>query len=207
MFRENKYVFLVISSTNLDSLISFYHAAAKNGMYMYCYSYYLYKQLKTFSQTAGKRTSLYQFENIYTIDFDKQLSHELWDRDKTQEELMREHGFLCIIKAEDKYAEWIERFKDKNPLVIYSMWDGYIDKEKGKDAYNEKWADFFAPYIDSRQFMKLHTSGHATAEMIASVIEAVDPQEAIIPMHTENVAGFKELDIDERYKKMIKERG
>lgn len=202
LFREHKYVFLVISSTNLDSLASFYRAADINNMRMYCYSRYLYKQLKTFSRIAGKRTPKYLFEKIYTVDLDKKLSHEFWDKDKTQEEVMREHGFLCIVKAEDKYAEWIERFKDKKPLVIYSLWNGYLDPKQ--EAYNKEWADFFAPYIESGQFKDLHTSGHATAGMIASVIEAVDPQEAIIPMHTENVAGFKELDIDERFKRIIR---
>ena len=204
LFKEHRHVFLVISSTNLDSLVSFYHAALDNKMYMYCYNYYFYKQLKAFSETAGEKSPWYQFEDVYTIDFEKQLSHELWDKDKTQEELMREHGFLCVIKAEDKYNEWIEKFKEKNPLVIYSMWGGYIDKATGKDAYNKEWADFFAPYQESKQFRDMHTSGHATAKMIASVINAVDPQEEIIPMHTENVEGFKELRIDTKYKKMIR---
>lgn len=202
LFAVHKYVFLVISSTNLDSLASFYRAAEVNGMRMYCYSRYLYKQLKTFSKIAGKRTPKYLFDKIYTVDFDKVFSHKSWDQDKTQEEIMREYGFLCIVKAEGKYAEWIERFKDKNPLVIYSLWNGYLDPKQ--KAYNKEWADFFAPYIASGQYRDLHTSGHATTGMIASVIEAVDPQEAIIPMHTENLAEFKELDIDEHYKKLIR---
>ena len=206
LFKEHRYVFLVISSTNLDSLVSFYHAALDNKMYMYCYNYYFYKQLKTFTKAAGEKSPWYQFEDVYTIDFEKQLSHELWDKDKTQEELMREHGFLCVIKAEDKYNEWIEKFKDKKPLVIYSMWNGYINKDTGKEAYNEKWAQFFLPYQERKQFRDMHTSGHATAGMIADVITAVDPQKEIIPMHTENVDGFRELDIDDKYKKIIRKR-
>lgn len=204
LFKKHRYVFLVISSTNLDSLVSFYHAAMDNKMYMYCYSYYLYKQLKIFSNTAGKKSPWYQFEDVYTVDFERKLSHELWDKDKTQEELMQEHGFLCVIKSEDKYNEWIAKFKDKNPLVIYSMWDGYIEEGKGNDAYNKEWADFFKPYRESKQFRQLHTSGHATAKMIEDVIKAVNPQEEIIPMHTEDIEAFKELDIDDKYKKMIK---
>ncbi len=198
---------VVISSTNFDSLTSFYKEAAENDMRMYCYNYYFFNQLRTFSRIAGSHNPEYQFEKIYTVDFEKQLGHELWDEDKTQEELMREHGFLCVIKAEDKYNEWIERFKDKNPLVIYSMWNGYINKKKGKEAYNKEWADFFKPYKRSKQYRDLHTSGHATAKMIAEVIKAVDPQEEIIPMHTENVKGFRELDIDERYKTMLRVEG
>ena len=98
----------------------------------------------------------------------------------------------------------IERFKDKNPIVIYSMWDGYINKEKGKTAYNEEWAKFFKPYQDNKQYKDLHTSGHATAIMITEVIKAVDPQEEIIPMHTENVEGFRELNLEEKYKNMVR---
>lgn len=85
LFKENRYVFLVISSTNLDSLVSFYHAALDNEMFMYCYNYYFYKQLKTFSKAAGERSPWYRFEDIYTINFEKQLNHKLWDKDKTQE--------------------------------------------------------------------------------------------------------------------------
>ena len=207
MFREHKYAFLVISSTNLDSLASFYMAAAANDMRMYCYNYYFFNQLRIFSKIAGSHNTEYQFEKIYTVDFEKQLDHEFWNGEKTQEELMREHGFLCVIKPEDKYNEWVERFKDKNPIVIYSMWDGYIDESKGKEAYNKSWADFFAPYKKSKQYKDLHTSGHATAKMIAEVITAVDPQKEIIPMHTENAQGFRELEIEERYKRIIREDG
>lgn len=50
----------------------------------------------------------------------------------------------------------------------------------------------------------MHTSGHATASLIAEVINAVDPKEVIYPIHTENVAGFQELNIDDKYKRIIK---
>lgn len=203
LFKEYRYVFLIISSTNLDSLTSFYHAAKDNRMNMFCYNYYFYKQLQTFSNTAGERSPWYQFKGVYTVDFQKQLRHELWGENKSQEEFMREYGFLCVIKPDEKYHDWIERFKDKNPLVIYSMWDGYIDAKKGKDAYNGAWAQFFAPYKNSGQYRDMHTSGHATAKMIEDVIKAVDPQEAIIPMHTENTKGFRELDIKEEFKERI----
>lgn len=206
LFGECKYAFLVISSTNLDSLYSFYKAARTHDIRMYCYNYYFYHQLKTFSELAKERGDDYQFDYIHTVDFDNPLGEEIWGKPKTQEELMRKHGFLCVIKADDRYHSWIERFKDKNPWIIYSMWDGYINKDKGKEAYNEEWAEFFKPYQLSKQYRDLHTSGHATAKMISEVIMAVDPQKEIIPMHTENVDGFRELKIDEHYKTMIRGR-
>ena len=204
LFKEHRYAFLVVSSTNLDSLASFYMAAKENSMHLFCYSSYLEKQLETFSRLAGKQYPKYRFEKVYTVKFEKLLGENIWGKPKTQEELMREYGFLCIIKPEERYNQWIERFQDKNPIVIYSMWDGYIKKDKGKTAYNEAWAKFFKPYQDNKQYEDLHTSGHATAKMITEVIKAVDPQEEIIPMHTENVEGFKELDMDDKYKNMVR---
>ncbi len=76
-FKDHKYVFLICSSTNLDSLASFY-AAAQNtkpyGMRMYTYSEYVIRQLNTFTEAAGKYTGLYRFEYVYPLDLEKSLS-------------------------------------------------------------------------------------------------------------------------------------
>ena len=202
-FAENKYAFLVCSSTNLDSLASFHKAALSKYMYTYCYSKYLLGQLATFTNTAGKHSDMYIFDKTYLVDFDKLLYKDWWREPKTQEKFMRENGFLCIIKPEEKYAQWIERFADLKPLVIYSMWDGYLNPKK--EAYNEAWARFFAPYIASNQFVQLHTSGHATPQSIARIIEAVKPTKRIYPMHTGNAKEFKKLKIKDEYKERIVE--
>jgi hypothetical protein len=202
IFRNNKYAFLIISSTNLDSLASFYNAAQKNSMRMYCYSNYVCAQLRTFSATAGKRSRYYKFEKVYAIDFERELYHEKWKKSKTQKEMMDEYGFLCIIKAEEKYHEWIAKFKDKNPIVIYSLWNGYLNPRSS--AYNEEWDEFLKVYKESGQFIELHTSGHADIETLAKVIEAVSPTKAIIPMHTENLSGFAKLNISEDLKTKVR---
>lgn len=143
LFKQNKYAFLVVSSTNIDSLASFCKAAETCGMYTYCYSHYLLVQLKDLSQIAGSKDPWYIIKNIYTVNLDMKLRHQLWDVPKTQEELMREHGFLCILKPGEKSAKWIERFQDKKPWVIYSMWKGYLDPKM--EAYNQEWAEIFCP--------------------------------------------------------------
>jgi len=201
MFAKNKYAFLVISSTNLDSLSSFYRAARRNGMRTYCYSDYLCEQLQLFSETAGKRSKKYIFKDAYPVMFRKMFRKHTWKRPMSQEDIMRRFGFLCIIKPTEKYAKWIERFADKKPLVVYSLWNGYL--KKNHPAYNKEWADFFEPYQKSKQFQDLHTSGHADPKMIAKIIEEVDPQEKIYPMHTEHAQGFLELDIREELKQRV----
>ena len=198
LFAQNKYAFLVCSSTNLDTLASFHKAAKPYGMYTYCYGKYMLGQLEMFTKTAGAWTDLYKFDKTFLVELDKKFRHSYWREPKTQEKIMREKGFLCIIKPDERYAEWIARFADLKPLVIYSMWDGYLDASK--DAYNKKWAEFFAPYIESGQFVQLHTSGHATPETIAKIIETVKPKKRIYPMHTGKAEEFRKLPIKEEYK-------
>ena len=70
----------------------------------------------------------------------------------------------------------------------------------------QEWIDFLERQIVKGVEVKhLHTSGHATAEMIKDMIIAVDPQEEIIPIHTECKEAFGELDIGEELKKKIRE--
>lgn len=136
-FKDNRYVFVICSSTNLDTLATFYQAAKKNHIRTYS-NRYVVEQLKNFTETAGKRapSGIYTFEDVYPVHFDCELtSQNGWTG--TQEELMREFGFLIFItKGNEDYAKWIERFSDKNPKVIYSMWEGY--KTKGNKAFNGK---------------------------------------------------------------------
>lgn len=211
-FKHHKYVFLICSSTNLDSLASFYQAAqsAANpyGRYLYTYNSYLKKQLKTFSGTAGSFSDVYQFYNVHKLDLDKKLKTDRWT--KTQKELMEYTGFLAVIKPEEwceKYIDtFVEDYKagmiDEMPVIIYSMWDGYVDSNH--TAKKQEWIDFLDRQIAKGVEVKhLHTSGHATAEMIKDMIIAVDPQEAIIPIHTECKEAFMDLDIGELLKSKI----
>ncbi len=203
-FKKHKYVFLICSSTNLDSLASFYNAADKaHGMRMYTYNEYICQQLKTFTETAGKRSGLYRFKYVYTLNLEQKLYHKSWDKPVKQKELMRKHGFLAIIKPENFCEKYIDEFLDLEPVIVYSMWDGYLDS--GHKAYKAHWDAFLKRQKAKGVEVKhLHTSGHADREMLARVIEAVDPIEAIYPMHTENAAGFYELAISDTLKDKIR---
>ena len=193
LFCDHRHIFLLCSSTNLDSLASFYQAGNFYGMGMYGNSY-VYSQLKTFRETAGKITSCYDFRYAYEIRFDFKLP----GLSITQEQFMRERGFVTVIKGTPDYEKWIERFADRNPVVIYSMWKGYL--EPWRKVYNRELHNFTEKY----HAIPLHTSGHAPAEVIAEVINRVSPREAIIPIHTENAKGFRELNIREELKEKIR---
>lgn len=211
--KKHRYAFLICSSTNLDSLTSFYQAAQSVsipfGRYMYTYNYYFAKQLQIFSDTAGTLADVYQFKNVHVLDLDKKLRTEKWEM--TQKELMEYTGFLAVIKPEAGHEKYIDAFIadyqkgliDEMPVLIYSMWDGYVDPKHA--AKKQEWIDFFHRVEEKGvEVNHLHTSGHATAEMIKDLIIAVDPQEEIIPIHTECKEAFGELDIGEDLKKRIR---
>ena len=197
-FKDNRYVFVICSSTNLDTLATFYQAAKKNHIRTYS-NPYVVEQLNNFTETAGKRapSGIYTFEDVYPVHFDCKLPPKNgWEG--TQEDLMRKYGFLIFItKGNEDYAKWIERFADKNPKVIYSMWEGY--KTKGNKAFNQELYDFCEKYRAESK----HTSGHAYAKDIAKVISSVNPTKAIIPIHTENKQGFMELEIAQELKEKL----
>ncbi len=215
---NHKYAFLVCSSTNVDSLASFYRAAQNTdfpyGRYMFVYSKYFLKQLKLYTKTAGQYSEVYRFKKIASLDSDKELTHEKWEKPKSQKEFMEDYGFLAVIKPEKYHEHYIDEFLkayeegriDQKPVIIYSMWDGYLKPKKDKGepnkAYNKAWDDFFKKQKAKGVEVKLlHTSGHATQEMLAKVINAIDPQDAIYPMHTEKADEFKMLNIREELKK------
>ncbi len=209
---EHKYAFLVCSSTNVDSLASFYNAAQTAafpyGRYMFVYNDYFMKQLKLYTKTAGAFSDVYKFRKTARLGLRKKLSHVKWDEPKSQKEFMEDYGFLAVIKPEKYHEHFIDEFLeayndqriDQKPVIIYSMWDGYLKPRKPdgevNKAFNRAWYDFFKKQEKKGIEVKyLHTSGHATPEMLANVINAIDPQDAIHPMHTENADGFKQLPI------------
>ena len=195
ILKENKHAFLICSSTNLESLASFHYAALKCGRPMIV-NRYVYKQLLLYRKTAGKENwkmefwKAYPFENMY-------VTNPKLDGGMTQPEYMKKHGFVMLVGASDSYTKRMEYFRDEDPLLIYSMWGGYLDKEN--PAFNQKLFDVYNKWRNIR----LHTSGHACKEDIEQMIRCVKPSRAIIPIHTEKKELFSELDISE-FAKLVK---
>lgn len=182
LFKNNKYIFLKISSTNVDSLATFYHAAEKNGMGFYCNNYVL-EQLKMFSEEGKKYTDFYDFKEVWPILFTNE-SENVSDKYKRgyegQRKHMREEGFVILVSEYDCYDALINEFKDLPTIFLYSLWAGYIDKDKGRNAYNPELAAF----CEKHYAVPMHTSGHAYPEFIKQVIDTVEPEQ-VITIHTE----------------------
>ena len=185
---ENKWAFLVCSSTNVESLASFHNAAMKLGR-PFIVNYYVYNQIIRYRKTAGKRDDSFLFWKTYPFENMNKKNPKLGGL--TQSEFMMENGFVMLVGKSDAYRKRMEYFRDKDPLLIYSMWEGYVNKEKYPDTYDAQWGRLVGEWRTEY----LHTSGHATAEEISKMIKLVNPRQGMIPMHTTRKDDFRKLDI------------
>jgi len=187
---ENKYAFLICSSTNVESLASFANAAMCLHR-PFLVNYYVYEQIELYRKTAGADDKRFRFQKTYKFENMEKYNPRLG---MTQPEFMRENGFLMLIGSSSAYEPRINAFKADDPLLIYSMWDGYV--KKGADTYDEALGKLYHGWPKARR-ADLHTSGHATAEDITKMILTVKPQKYILPIHTEKPELFGELNIRE----------
>ncbi len=207
ILTQNPYAFLICSSTNMESLASFYGAVLDSGYKrgknpVFMVNHYVKKQLELFGKTIGNkmRHRDFYFSRSYAIE--KGLTAEYGG--KTQKQRMIDDGFLMLVGISpvscDYYLGLMEQFREYNPVLIYSMWDGYLDESK----------EYANPVLIrmkkawENNFVSLHTSGHASPKVIADVIKAVNPREAIVPIHTENPDGFAEMDELSEFRDKIK---
>ena len=192
LFKDNPYVFLICSSVNLDSLASFYHAMRKSRPYSAMYgSRYFTEQLSYLCKTASKRSSVYDLEKRYPYLAGDKGSEAFIQKQRAQRQLMLRNGFITVIRPEERYEEWVAPFMDRDPLFVYSMWNGYLDETGYPDACNREWISFQKRHKD--RWVSLHTPGHASPKLIRDVIHAAGAKETVYTIHTEYPERVKAL--------------
>lgn len=173
LLSEKKYVFVLCSSTNIDRISAFYQANP-HGKYFVCDEYQ--KDILGIVEKHGaKYTDLYQYKNVHIY------SSKLVSSLKAQ-------GFCMLVRNNRKFAKIMKQFDPTECLVIYSMWQGYLE---GK---NNDLKDFLNDY----QWISLHTSGHASQETIQKVIGLLNPKVGVIPIHSENPEMLSHLRVSSR---------
>lgn len=187
---ENKWAFLICSSTNVESLASFHNAALKLGR-PFIVNHYVFEQIKLYRDTAGTEDRRFLFQKTYSFENMEKPSEKLGGL--TQPEYMKENGFLMLVGKSDAYKKRMEYFRDLDPLLFYSMWEGYIDKDNHPDTYDEDYGRL----VNEWRCDKNHTSGHAPAGDIKRMIDTVSPLEGVIPVHTTRQQDFEKLDLGE----------
>ena len=177
LMQDNRNVFVLCSSTNFDSIASFYKAAKTCGKLFVCDGYQR-SNLDIVSEYA--KSSLYKMPEAMIY----------WDNREDCIELMRKRGFCMLIRAKKSFKKILELFPDH--LFVYSMWHGYIEEgyAKDEDIYN------FIPKDNNGNlnYLYLHTSGHATSQTIMELCKRLQPK-TIIPIHGEKPEMLKEFDL------------
>lgn len=195
-FREIKYNFVLVSSTNIDRIFALYHAA-KNAKRCFVCDNYQANIIKFVSQNH---------ENpLYDIDYKQKteqsgrfftLSKEYnqpFTFDGKLKPYLERHGFVMIFRANNQFKTLVEKYSVTNDFKIYyTMWDGYLDSSE--PAYSESMYKFLEPY----QFKHVHTSGHADVQTLNTVFTIVKPKYGVIPIHTEAPERFRELFKDQK---------
>lgn len=218
VFRRSKYNFVLVSSTNLDSIMEFYHHTPR-GMHFVCDFYQARIMITAMRgmeakgdfpeyQPSWKHPTVrvlgkpdYRWAQLREIG--KAMKHPLYFKSISEEapELERD-GFVLLARKNthpETYTSPFETMRDtyfqKGGQLIYSMWDGYLEPDHAdKDLLR---------YIGGRKIVHLHTSGHAYVETIAKLIETVNPK-VIIPMHTERAEEFSSIPEFARWKDRVK---
>lgn len=169
IMQENKYVFVLCSSTNIDRIGAFYHANPKGRLFI-CDEYQML-QLTAVRNRHKQYSKFYDFSHIYSY------GHNL-------DELMEKQGFCMIIRQGKMFEQLLKKYKGRSK-VIYSMWSGYLKGE----TRNKELAEFLKDY----ELTFLHTSGHASVQNLIELYNTVKPKAGLIPIHGEMPEKFSEL--------------
>ena len=190
LIQQHKLVFCICSSTNFIRLRNFYRAARAAHKSVLASSY-LIEQVKSYYQY---KQDLYEYlhpEKSVQRLVPSGLRCLLLDKDalqdkrayKVQEQILRERGAVVLLNGSQatwKLKKLTERYRDLNTLVIYSMWNGYIT-----DADAEYYDAELAKACAACNTVQLHTSGHASKEVVEELIKLVDAREYTAVIHSE----------------------
>ncbi|MCH5152221.1 MAG: MBL fold metallo-hydrolase [Clostridiales bacterium] len=180
ILRDNKNVFVLCSSTNIDTIAEFYSAAIANKKpFIVCEDDFQLEILRTV--TENSKSSFYNFDRqkIYVYGYNLH-------------DYMLERGFCFLGRTNHVTQKALENFPAN--VLVYSMWKGYLDKTH--PAYDEyKYAFVKKAIAGGSRLEYLHTSGHATAEQIKKVCEITNAK-IIIPIHSEKPEAFLHLGIN-----------
>ncbi len=129
LFQENKVSVLLASSTNLDSIIEFYHALPW-GMDFVCDAY----QAKLILTAIADKGRYYPKHNLEMIHGKPRRFYIVGNTEGLGEEqncypadfrILREKGFVLFARESNpRFRKIMAHFSD--PLIICSKWSGYL---------------------------------------------------------------------------------
>lgn len=222
-FGQKKYNFVMVSSTNLDSIMEFYQNTPDDEMFI-CDQYQarvimtaMENKGKEFKQYRSKREASGLYKKFYIVgNVNKYIYKDLQKRGEAlknqglpqiyfkhiEDNEIGKRGFVLLVRQ--------NRFYEINGHSQFErLFQYYRENYEGQvnfiysmwKGYLEEDKDIIR-FIDGFAYTLLHTSGHAYVKTIQKLLEKTDP-DVIIPMHTEKADEFGEMKEFKKYQERI----
>jgi len=169
VFKENKFNFVLCSSTNIDRIAGIHKAALKANRLFVCDEYQ--KELLMFIDSVS-RSGLYKFKDKVYSFANNLLS------------IMRDKGFVMLVRPNWISKQVMKLFPDAS--FVYSQWEGYLNEDF-------KEYDYLQEFVPD-DYLYLHTTGHADFASLKQVCMSITPK-LLIPIHSENPSAFLDMQI------------
>lgn len=187
IFSEKEKINLIYTSgQNIDRLVSIYRACKKAGK-LFVIDVYIATVLKELSKHAAIPFPSKNFDEVKVIfpyflckrlagENNEKLLYQFQKFKITKEQISsNKSNIVLLVRPSMKIdLDHIPNIEGGN--LIYSLWEGYLQKENTKK---------FIDYLSNKQFKlyKVHTSGHADIETLNQMVSAIGPKK-IVPIHT-----------------------
>ena len=171
-------IFIMQSSTNIDRTVSFIRSTLKNNK-RFILDLFTYSLNKVINMNINV-----DFKNIFVWIPYKYLGKNKSFKDKYMNfETSSSFGRNYVMEIKVSMLDDIVRLYKKglitNACLIYSMWDGYIEKDEKIKKFIKECEKMNIKTVN------VHTSGHADISSMKKLNEIVNPNNTII-IHTEN---------------------
>lgn len=193
IMRKYNQVFVLQSSTNIDRITTFYKAKGNKAFVMDQFTCEITSLVnRSIPNPIGnlegqKYCRLFTYKPLaYIGEREKAYNNSTWHDKDRKFNGFRNQEYILMVKS--SMIKDIKKVHDKNKKVvlIYSMWEGYIEKQ---DKMKEFLSDVEKLGID---VIIKHTSGHADIKTLKNLDERLG-NPMVIPIHTNNVDEAKKV--------------
>ncbi len=224
-FKEHKYNFVMVSSTNLDSIMAMYHNTPDDMPFVV--DFYQTRVISKAIQGKGADSELYKPKKMASGDY-KPFYLLLKKGDDRIKGLKKENkakhtniafytakvnndyeplknGFVMLVRPnhcpdkieKNRFEEALERFAEIDKDEVSIMYSMWKGYLKGPKEDKD-----ITRFLDGHNINHLHVSGHAYPDTIKKLIEKTNPK-VIIPMHTERAKSMRDMPEFAEYKDRI----
>ncbi len=177
-------VFILQASTNIDRIVTAFKAARRSDR-IFLQDLYT-AEVATAAGSSIPNPVTFSGVRTFSTGGRYELLNGKYQKTKIGKAGIAKQKFvMCVRPSMQRYLEDLSsKISFDGGILFYSMWNGYKQK---KDI-----AEFLL-FMQQKgvRIVDLHTSGHADAQTIQSLIDDVAPT-CILPVHTENAAWFEQ---------------